>query len=177
MHVTPTGTPACTGATALLRWQQSCWKPAGADANALNRRGESPLHRQRDAAVVAALLEAGADVSLRDNSGATALHFAAARGTMSAAGMELMVAAGRRALLGARDNEGRRALFFAVRNAYSPCWEPLLALLHAHVREGLNVDEGERGFLDEFMRFASLKVMDALGALVSGLLAAGVGVC
>lgn len=64
----------------------------GADANAKDRYGDTPLHRAGmvgDPAVVHALVSAGADVNARNNSGETPLHKAG-----SAAAVMILVNAG-----------------------------------------------------------------------------------
>ena len=54
---------------------------AGANPNAREGDGQTPLHRARAAETVTALLDAGADVNARDKRGSTPLHLAAMSAT------------------------------------------------------------------------------------------------
>ena len=61
---------------------------AGADANARDRYGDTPLHRalgKGHVEVVRALLDAGADVNARDDFGDTPLRLAAGKGHVEVA--------------------------------------------------------------------------------------------
>ncbi|HEV7606081.1 MAG TPA: DUF6438 domain-containing protein [Steroidobacteraceae bacterium] len=77
---------------------------AGADPNARDEDGKTPIFEANDAAVAAALLRRGADPNARDNEGQTALfdhYFDEPKGALLAAGAEV----------DARDKLGRTALF------------------------------------------------------------------
>ena len=84
---------------------------AGADVNAVNRSGETPLHEAANssdlAEVIVVLVNAGADVHARRFDGGTPLHVALARGG-SPEVVEALVAAG--ADVNARDNTGNTPL-------------------------------------------------------------------
>ena len=54
---------------------------AGANLEARNEYGSTPLHGAKTGEAVTALLEAGADLMARDNDGSTPLHEAARFGT------------------------------------------------------------------------------------------------
>jgi len=78
---------------------------AGANPNARDHSGRTPLFEANDARVVNALLRKGADPNVRDDEGQTALfgrYFADARIALIAAGTDVRV----------RDRSGRTALFF-----------------------------------------------------------------
>ncbi|MDE2794040.1 MAG: ankyrin repeat domain-containing protein [Gemmatimonadota bacterium] len=97
---------------------------AGADVNAPDTAGGTPLHRASanelpSPRVISALLEAGADVNARDSRGSTPLHAAAGKWLWwgaSDTSVRLLAAAG--ANLNARNNEGETPLDIArSRNA------------------------------------------------------------
>ena len=104
LHRATTGKNADPAAAAALL-------AAGADADARDERGRTPLHRAAhnpDPAVVAALLKAGADVNAcagKLYGGMTPLHRAAARRNANPAVVAALVAAG--ADVNARDERGR----------------------------------------------------------------------
>jgi cytohesin len=78
---------------------------AGADPNARDEDGKTPIFEANDAAVTAALLRRGADPNARDNAGQTALfdrYFAEAKIVLVASGVDI----------DARDKLGRTALFY-----------------------------------------------------------------
>ena len=92
---------------------------AGADVNAPDRGGGTPLHHavgriyNRTTRTAAALLDAGADVNARDGRGETPLHRAAgAEGPLTDSLVFLLVAAG--ADVHATDDGGRTALHHAL---------------------------------------------------------------
>ena len=82
----------------------------GADPNARNFEGATPLHRAMDRNrwpdVDGALLKAGADPNARDNFGATPLHYGAANA--SSERVDALIKAGADPM--ARDNDGRTPL-------------------------------------------------------------------
>ena len=67
---------------------------AGADPNARNNNGETPLHRADSANDVTPLLAAGANLNARDNVGETPLHEATAERSRSADVAAALLAAG-----------------------------------------------------------------------------------
>ncbi|MBC6436597.1 MAG: ankyrin repeat domain-containing protein [Rhodobacteraceae bacterium] len=67
---------------------------SGANVNADDEYGRTPLHWARTAEAVQALLAAGADVNARDDGGWTPLHSAAAHGTTTAELIQILVKAG-----------------------------------------------------------------------------------
>ena len=83
---------------------------AGADVEARSTTGRTPLHSASDPAVIEALVAAGADVEARNNDGQTPLHSAAFR-TRDPTVIEALVAAG--ADVEARDNDGQTPLHWA----------------------------------------------------------------
>ena len=84
---------------------------AGADVNAQDQYGRTPLHRTTCIGKVAAiLLEAGADVNALDNEGDTPLHTAASSGDIAA--MRMLLEAG--ADMNARGRYGHTPLSCAV---------------------------------------------------------------
>ena len=95
------------------------WVASGADINVVDERGITPLmwaSRWHHAECVAEMLRLGADARRVNNSGWTALHFVAARGSDGGGGAEvvrLLVAAGCDAAV--RDNDGRTAVEYARR--------------------------------------------------------------
>lgn len=154
---------------------------AGADPNARDAGGNTPLHHSlwtRDSTVVSLLAEAGADVNARNGLGQTPLHIA--RATYSAATVRKLLELG--ADPQARDN--------AARIADPDCyyWSPLPTAPSEHVRACLSggpsvnqVDEdgatllarlvSNRACCDDFGNV--LSVLLALGAEVNARDAAG----
>ena len=94
---------------------------AGADINATDRRGWTPLHSaarfNRDAKVLSALLEAGADVRAKDRAGDTPLHWAAAANS-NARIVTLLLEAG--ANVNAVDNYGWLPIHSAAESNANP---------------------------------------------------------
>ena len=101
---------------------------AGADFNARDQFGQSPLHAaaalNSNSAVTTALLDAGAAPNVRDDLGLTPLHFAASSGYSEV--IQALLDTG--ADVNARDSEGRTALHDAA--AYSGT-EVIQTLLNA----------------------------------------------
>ena len=103
------GTPGRTAATALL--------DAGADVNARDTLGQTPLHKavrqEDDSAVfmVTLLIEGGADANARANDGQTPLHLAASLDLVPV--MSALIQAG--AEVDARTNDGLTPLHLALR--------------------------------------------------------------
>ena len=108
---------------------------AGADVNAHDDMGRTPLHRAFTMSgrvpawvlndVTAALLDAGADPNARDSRGATLLHTATTWGGLSRE-VSLLAAAG--ADVNARNNAGETALHIAVRGDDAATVRALLQL-------------------------------------------------
>ena len=93
---------------------------AGADPNAPDDDGRTPLHRGAENSnpmVVTHLLDAGADLGARDNEGYTALHWAAAH---SGNGRVIKVLLDRGADPFAESNDGRTPLHSALRYRAEP---------------------------------------------------------
>ena len=80
----------------------------GADVNAKDKEGKSPLHYAERKAVAELLLAKGADVNAKDNEGKTPLHCATRKDTV-----ELLLATG--ADVNAKDNGGETPLHCAER--------------------------------------------------------------
>ena len=91
---------------------------AGADPNARDEWGMTPLYRAAgfggNAEVIEALAAAGANLEARDESGQTPLHKAAERGTVEA--VETLLAGG--ADLAARDNDDNLPFDYARDNEH-----------------------------------------------------------
>ena len=90
---------------------------ADADPNAVNDRGETPLHRgatNSNPVVISHLLSAGADPNAMDNDGYTALHYAAAQNG-NARAVTRLLGAGADPLV--ESNDGRTPLHSALRYA------------------------------------------------------------
>ncbi len=106
---------------------------AGADVNAQDNAGRTPLHRALSGRipawllpdVVSALLDAGADPNARDSQGSTPLHLASGRGG-SAPLVSVLAAAG--ADLNVRDNAGETPLHIARRRNDTAIAQTLLQL-------------------------------------------------
>ena len=85
---------------------------AGADVNARDNAGRTVLHRAMDNSSTAALLEAGADPNARDSTGSTPLHMVAASWRNTGPWVSLLVAAG--ADVNARNSAGETPLHVAL---------------------------------------------------------------
>jgi len=97
---------------------------AGAEVNARNVRGVTPLHRAVERPeLVDLLLRNGADVNSTDRLGRTPLHYAAA--TSPRAVIDALLRAGAR--VEAADNVGRTPLHEAARWGHEECVQQLLA--------------------------------------------------
>ncbi|MCY3808698.1 MAG: ankyrin repeat domain-containing protein [Gemmatimonadetes bacterium] len=83
---------------------------AGADVNARDDHGRTPLHRAGPTIVTSALLKAGADPGARDSAGSTPMHIAASRGRGPEA--SLLAAAG--ADVNSPDKNGQTPLHVAL---------------------------------------------------------------
>jgi len=103
----------------------------GADVKALNADNESPLHvaaqYNRDPAVIAILVKAGADPNARDVNGSTPLSLALERADKSSDAARALLQAG--AAVNTMDNTGRTPLILALRNKYPP--EAITAIVNA----------------------------------------------
>ena len=82
---------------------------AGADVNAKNENGETPLHLAPTPPIVELLIAEGADVNAKSRSGLTSLHLAAIGNQKKIA--ELLIAAG--ADVNAKDEDGGTPLDIA----------------------------------------------------------------
>ena len=115
------GLPGLVAATTLL--------DAGADVDARDSRGETPLHRavgweSRDSSSLGSLLlEAGANVNARANDGRTPLHVAASIGHAPA--VSVLLEAG--AAVDARANSGHTPLHLALQGGWRDVAAALLA--------------------------------------------------
>ncbi len=90
---------------------------AGADPNAMNDLGQTPLHRgatNSNPVVISHLLSAGADPNAMDNDGYTPLHYAAAQ-SGNARAVTRLLGAGADPLV--ESNDGRTPLHSALRYA------------------------------------------------------------
>lgn len=111
---------------------------AGADVNAKDNAGETPLHvavHSRRPNISSLLIAAGADIHARDNTGATPLHAAAEQDADDSA--TALIAAG--ADIHARDNTGATPLHIAVISRSADMVEALVgagADIHAADRKG-----------------------------------------
>ena len=104
-----------------IAWVVAAFVEAGADVNAVDRGGSTPLHYavgriyNRTALSARALVDAGADVNARDSRGGTPLHRAAGPvGPLTDLLVSLLVEAG--ADIHATDDGGRTALHHALRS-------------------------------------------------------------
>lgn len=120
--------PCCTDFESVL----SVFVAAGADVNAADTAGKTPLHRASAndlPAVISALLDAGANPTARDSQGSTPLHAAVGNWRWRAAAdtsVRLLAAAG--ADLNARNNEGETPLDIARRRNTTATIQTLIEL-------------------------------------------------
>ena len=153
------GAAGRAAATALLA--------AGADANARDTLGETPLHkavRQEDDSasfMVTLLIEAGADANARTNDGLTLLHLAASLDRASV--ISALLEAG--AELDARTSDGLTPLHLALRGGHRAAVATLLeagADAGARDAEGNSVDptDCERWGTEAFFVFATADVVE-----------------
>ena len=101
---------------------------AGADLEAQDILGETPLHKAADnnknPAVIQALIDAGADLKVRDNGGFTPLHGAATWNNENPAVLKALLAAGADPM--ARDDDGNTPLHLAARYENSAVIQALI---------------------------------------------------
>ncbi|MDE0127435.1 MAG: ankyrin repeat domain-containing protein [Bryobacterales bacterium] len=131
---------------------------ADADPNAMNDRGETPLHRgatNSNPVVISHLLSAGANPNAMDNDGYTPLHYAAAQ-SGNARAVTRLLGAGADPLV--ESNDGRTPLHSALR--YAADRGVVLELVEAGAAENLT--------------FLQMAVLEGDSAAVS-LLLAGAG--
>jgi ankyrin repeat protein len=92
---------------------------AGADSNARDEFGQTPLHlaakSNESPAIIEALIAAGADINARDKYGQTSLHWAA-KYSENPAVIEAFIAAG--ADISAKDSYGKLPFDLAEQNEY-----------------------------------------------------------
>jgi ankyrin repeat protein len=110
----------------------------GADVNATNTEGWTPLHKatyhgyvlhaclRANLAVVIELLSHGANTDAKDNQGYTPLHFAAIKGIV-----EIVQALLSRGAVLASNNDGYRPIYFAIREGNSAVAKCLLQHFYA----------------------------------------------
>lgn len=84
---------------------------AGADVNAVDYNGATPLMWSKNASIAKTLIEAGADVNAKDNSGTTALMFCSYNVDIA----NVLIAAG--ADVNAKDNYGMSALMWSCESS------------------------------------------------------------
>ena len=91
----------------------------GADPNARDKRGRTPLHEACHAEAIAALLDAGADPNARDEDGLTPLHYAAEAAAIVGQTEAIAALLDAGADPNARDKRGRTPLHKAVKNPFA----------------------------------------------------------
>ena len=131
---------------------------AGADPNARDEDGRTPLHWVSETPVVEALLAAGADVNARDKAGATPLHLA---DTAEVA----VTLISNNADVGARDRWGATPLHEAARR-FSRTAEVVTVLLAAGADETAEDDRGSTP-RDLAVTYGRVPAKEALGLDVS----------
>jgi ankyrin repeat protein len=129
----------------------------GADMNARNDRGATPLHYAANSRPVAIfLLESKADPNARDNTGRTPLHWAARVGDMPV--ITLLTARG--AQPNARDARGRTPLHDAALAGMTEAAQELL-------RRGADVAAADEFHSTPLHDAASVKAVDVVGLLLN----------
>ena len=139
---------------------------AGADVQARNESGSTPLHwtlHNNNPAVVQVLLAAGADVQARDNDGSTPLHWAAEQNDNPAV-IKTLIAAG--ADVQARDEGGRTPLHGRPGTNEKP------AVIQALIAAGANLEAGNEDG-DTPLHYAALWRVNKNPAVIQALIAAG----
>ena len=127
-------TPSCEEWNRITYFQTATVKDvtacldAGADLEAQDILGETPLHKaaenNKNPAVTQALIDAGADLKVRDNGGFTPLHGAATWNNENPAVLKALLAAGADPM--ARDDDGNTPLHLAARYENSAVIQALI---------------------------------------------------
>ena len=140
-------TPRCT---AVVKFSQTpeivtALINAGADLNARDEDGRTPLHWavkfSQTPEIVTALINAGADLNARDEDGRTPLHWAAGF-SQTPEIVTALINAG--ADLNARDEDGRTPLHWAAAHSLTP--ETVTALINAGADPNARDEDGDTPF-------------------------------